>query len=224
MFFSYSAEDGAWSLTSSGYVLSIIILVAVFVVGLAIVGKKAKMTAREITFAAMSIAIAFILSYIKIVQMPWGGAVTLLSMFFVTIVGYFYGPYVGLIAAFAYSMLEFIQDGGGYILSPIQVCMDYLFAFTALGVAGFFYKKKNGMVIGYICAIMLRGLFHSIGGYMFWMDYMPENFPQSLAAIYPIVYNYSYILAEGVITVILISIPAVRKGLDAIAQMARGES
>ena len=26
---------------------------------------------------------------------------------------------------------------------------------------------------------------------------MPENFPQSLKAVYPIVYNYSYLLAEG---------------------------
>ncbi|MCR5099199.1 MAG: energy-coupled thiamine transporter ThiT [Lachnospiraceae bacterium] len=223
MFFNYVEEDGAYALTTGGYVLSIIIMVAVFVIGIIIAGRRAKITTRQLTFSAVSLALAFVLSYIKIVQMPWGGAVTLLSMLFVTVVGYFYGPSVGFIAAFAYSMLEFIQDGGAYMLSPVQVCMDYLFAFTALGVSGFFSKKKNGLLTGYICAILLRGLFHSIGGYMFWMDYMPEDFPASLSAIYPIVYNYSYILAEGVITVIVISIPAVKKAVETVTRQARGE-
>ena len=79
--------------------------------------------------------------------------------------------------------------------------------FAALGVAGFFGKKKNGLLIGYIVAVLARGFFHTLGGYLYWMDYMPENFPQSLKALYPIIYNYSYLLAEGVLTVILISLP-----------------
>ncbi len=223
MLFNYSAEDGAWAMTGTGYVVSVIIMIAVFVVGISIAGRKAKIAAREINFSAVCIALAFGLSYIRIVQMPWGGAATLLSMFFVTMVGYLYGPAVGIIGAFAFSMLQFIQSGGGYILSPMQVCMDYLFAFTALGVSGFFRKKKNGLLTGYICAILLRGLFHTIGGYMFWMDYMPENFPASLAIIYPIVYNYSYILLEGLITVVVISIPAVKIGVVTVEKMALGE-
>ena len=223
MFLQFVEEDGAWSLTTPGYVLSVIIMVAVFVIGIGIAGKKAKLTTRQLTVSAMAIALAFLLSYVKIFHMPWGGSVTLLSMFFVCLVGYFYGPAVGIIAAFAYSVLQFIQGGGGYILSPMQVGMDYLFAFTALGASGFFYKKKNGLMIGYIVAILLRGAFHSIGGYMFWMDYMPEDFPQALAGVYPILYNYAYILAEGIITCVIICIPAVRNGIEAVAKTARGE-
>ena len=49
---------------------------------------------------------------------------------------------------------------------------------------------------------------------------MPENFPQSLKAVYPIVYNYSFLLAEAVITVIIISIPAVVKGLGQVKKSA----
>ena len=52
------------------------------------------------------------------------------------------------------------------------------------------------------------------------MDYMPDNFPKSLTAVYPILYNYSYLLVEGVITVIVISIPAVAKGLARVKKMA----
>ena len=46
-------------------------------------------------------------------------------------------------------------------------------------------------------AVIARGAFHALGGYLYWMSYMPDNFPKSLTAIYPIVYNYSYLLAEG---------------------------
>lgn len=220
LFLTYDADGAAYGLTTVGYVAAIVIMIAVFLLGLSVLNRNVKMTAKELAFSAVSIALAFLLSYVKLFHMPWGGSVTLLSMLFVSLVGWFFGPMVGITSAFAYSVLQFIQGGGGYILSPMQVCMDYLFAFTALGVSGFFYKKKHGLLVGYIVGILLRGLFHSIGGYLFWMDYMPENFPKSLAAVYPILYNYAYILVEGVITVIVISLPPVRKALDYVKRMA----
>ena len=89
-----------------------------------------------------------------------------------------------------------------------------------MGIAGFFSKsKKYGLQKAYVAAILARGVFHVLGGYLYWMSYMPENYPKSLSAIYPIVYNYSYILAEGVITLILISIPAVSKALVQVRKM-----
>lgn len=73
-------------------------------------------------------------------------------------------------------------------------------------------------------AVIARGAFHALGGYLYWMSYMPDNFPKSLTAIYPIVYNYSYLLAEGIITVIVISIPAVSKTLVQVKKAALGTS
>ena len=52
------------------------------------------------------------------------------------------------------------------------------------------------------------------------MDYMPENFPQSLKAVYPIVYNYSYLLVEGILTVIVIRVPAVVSALERVKKQA----
>ena len=101
-----------------------------------------------------------------------------------------------------------------------QVCCDYVLAFAALGVAGFFAKQKNGLLKGYIAAVLARGVFHALGGYLYWMDYMPDNFPKSLAAVYPIAYNYSFLLAEGLITIVIISIPAVQKALGRVKKIA----
>ena len=224
MSFFITSADGASALTPAGYVASVVILVAVFVIGLAIANREQKMTARSMAFSAVALAIAFLLSYVKLFEMPWGGSVTLCSMLFVVLIGYWYGPGVGFSAAFAFSMLQLMQSGGSYMLSPLQVCMDYLFAFTALGISGFFRNKKHGLLLGYICAVIVRGLFHVIGGYLFWMDYMPDNFPKSLAVIYPFAYNYSFLLAEAVITIIIISLPPVKNGLTTITKLARGEN
>ena len=174
---------------------------------------------KQLTFCSAAIALAFIASYIKIVpQMPFGGSVTLMSMLFICLIGYWYGIGAGLLTGLAYSVLQFLQEP--YFLSFFQVCCDYFLAFAALGLSGLFRGQKNGLLKGYLFAILMRGAFHSLGGYLYWMEYMPENFPQSIAFLYPIVYNYSYILAEGLLTVIVLSVPAVSKALTQIKQMA----
>ena len=86
--------------------------------------------------------------------------------------------------------------------------------------AGLFAKQSHGLLKGYIIAVIARGAFHSLGGYLYWMSYMPDNFPKSLTAVYPILYNYSYLLAEGIITVIIISVPAVSKALTQVKRAA----
>ncbi len=221
----FSHEDGYFALTGAGYTALVILMLAVILLTAFIADRKQsgkKLSAKQLSFAGISLALAFITSYLRY-EMPFGGSVTLFSMFFICFAAYLYGIRVGLLTAFAYSLLQFIQSGGSYFLSPFQTCCDYFFAFTALGLAGLWYGKKSGMKIGFIVGALVRGLFHTIGGYIYWMDYMPENFPKSLAAVYPIVYNYSYILVEMVLTLIVISIPAVRNALSRIVVLARDE-
>lgn len=216
--FLVNAEGG---LTTAGYAVCIVIGAALFIAALVFAGKvseRKEMGTRQLVFCAMALALAFITSYIKIFNMPWGGSVTLCSMLFIVLVGNWYGPKAGVLVGLVYGILQFIQEP--YVLSFFQVCCDYILAFAALGVAGFFAKSKNGLIKGYIVAVIARGAFHALGGYLYWMDYMPENFPKALSSLYPILYNYSYLLAEGVITVIIICIPAVAKGLNRVKQTA----
>ena len=75
-----------------------------------------------------------------------------------------------------------------------------------MGLSGLFTKsKKYGLLKAYIVAILARGAFHALGGYL-----------------YPIIYNYSYILLEGVLTIAVISIPAVSSALGRMRVMATG--
>lgn len=213
--------NGDGGLTAAGYAVTIIAGIILFLAAVYFAGKNSerkKLSTKQLVFCAVAIALAFVTSYLKIFNLPWGGSVTLCSMLFIVLVANWYGVGTGITVGLAYGILQFIQEP--YVLSFFQVCCDYIFAFAALGVAGFFANKSHGLLKGYIAAVIARGVFHSLGGYLYWMSYMPESFPKSLTAIYPIVYNYSYLLAEGIITVIIISIPAVSKALVQIKKSA----
>ena len=217
--FTQYVEDSEWgsyyALTKGGFYAMIVLMLLVIGVAVYFVGRKqatGKFGPKKLAVAGISLALAFITSYIKF-ELPMGGSVTLFSMFFICFVGYLYGIDVGLITAFAYTILQFLQTGSSYFLSPFQICCDYFFAFTALGIAGFWYQKKGGLIRGYIVACLVRGMFHTIGGYIYWMDYMPDWFPKAISWTYSIVYNYSYILAEMILTLIILNIPAVRNAI-----------
>ena len=216
--FMVNAEGG---LTTAGYVVCVIVGLAVLALASYFAGKssgKKKMGTKQLVFCAMAIALAFLTSYIRIFRLPWGGSVTLCSMLFIVLVANWYGVKTGMLVGLAYGILQFIQEP--YVLSFFQVCCDYILAFAALGVAGFFAKSKGGLIKGYVVAVLARGAFHALGGYLYWMSYMPDNFPAALKSVYPIVYNYSFLLAEGIITLIIISVPSVSKGLARVKQSA----
>ena len=177
-----NAEGG---LTAAGYAVTIIAGIILFLAAAFFAAKassKKRMSTKQLVFCAAALALAYLTSYIKLFEMPWGGSVTLFSMLFVVLIGNWYGPKTGLLVGLAYGIIQFIQEP--YVLSFFQVCCDYILAFAALGVAGFFARSKYGLVKGYIIAVIARGVFHALGGYLYWMDYMPDNFPKALASLY----------------------------------------
>lgn len=216
--FFVNAEGG---LTTAGYACTILVAVLFTIAAIFLAGKESKrkkISIKQLAYCSMALALSFITSYIKIFELPFGGSVTAFSMLFVVLIAYWYGPKTGVLLGFVFGILQFLQ--GPYVLSFFQVCCDYLLAFAALGFAGFFRKQKNGLVIGYLVAVISRGAFHVLGGYLYWMDYMPDNFPKELSVAYPFIYNYSFLLTEASITIVLLSIPAVKKAFSQIRQNA----
>ena len=65
---------------------------------------------KKLVFSAMGIALAMVTSYIKVWEMPMGGSITLMSMLFICLIGYWFGPKYGLLAGAAYGLLQFIVD------------------------------------------------------------------------------------------------------------------
>lgn len=219
LFLEKVVEDGyeSYNITGAGYGLIVVIAIVLFaIVGFFLNGDgKAKMSVRQLTFSALCLALAFVFSNIKLFKLPMGGSVTIFSMFFVTYIGYLYGPRVSLAAAFAYGILQMVVDP--YIISVPQMLCDYILAFGALGISGFFYKNKNSLFVGYIAGILGRFVFSVLSGVIFFADYAPEGMSP---LVYSAAYNGSYIAAEGLLTIAVLLIPVVRHTLVRVSNQA----
>ena len=166
---------------------------------------------KNLAFCGLLIALATVTSFIKIFSFPFGGSVTLLSMLFIVLAGYFYGPKLGVLTAIVYGLLQLIIDPQVYY--PMQVVMDYILAFGALSLGSFLWKKKHGLVIGYLIGVTGRFLFSSLSGYIFFAEYAWEGWSPIL---YALAYNGAYIYAETAITLVLLSLPPVKKAINKI--------
>lgn len=203
--------------TTLGNIL-LIALVIVFLIAAMAFAKKSsakKITVKQLVFCALSIALATVLSFIKVFKFPTGGSITLLSMLAICLPGYFFGAGAGIMAGIAYGILQLLIDP--YVLYPMQLVVDYLLAFGALGLSGIFHNAKFGLIKGYITGVLGRYVFAVISGYVFFAEYAWEGWP---ALPYSLVYNAIYIFSEAAITVIILLLPPVKKAMAQIKTMA----
>lgn len=216
LFLTYDAEAWEYHLTAAGYAaLAVLMILALFAAS-ALSGKESrKMSTKQLVFCSIAIALSIVTSFIKFASLPFGGSITLFSMFFICLIGYLYGPKTGLMTGVAYGILQLIT--GPYIYAPLQVLLDYPLAFGALGLSGFFWKSRHGLLKGCVVGMIGRYICHVISGYVFFAEYAPEGMNPFL---YTVGYNATYILPELIATVILISIPAVAAALNQIKRMA----
>ena len=157
---------------------------------------RSKSNLRALTETAILVAIGFALSYFKF-TMPQGGSITPASMLFILAIGIRRGPAWGVCGALVYSGLQMLQ---GFYPPPTEtlpyfiavVLLDYVIAFSVLGFAGFFGKKKNGILYAVPVCLFIRFLCHFISGVLIWSVYAGDT----PAWIYSLTYNGSYMGAE----------------------------
>ena len=125
--FAKEIVDEEWGnyfeLTGLGYGALVALMCAALLGACFFAGRKEgngkKFSTRQLVFSAMAMALAVVTSMIKVVDMPMGGSVTLFSMLFVCLTGYWYGLRGGLMTAAAYGILQLMIDP--YIISIPQM-------------------------------------------------------------------------------------------------------
>ena len=196
---------------------------------------------KRLTESAMLLAVAIVLELVSkmlIPELPFGGQLTLASMLPVLLISYRHGVKWGFGAAFAYALLEMaigtrtvaaaFQPGyfgdGVLIANALIMCLlDYVVAFTALGLGGAFRGriKSSGtaLMAGALVALGVRYLAHIASGYILFAGYAEwfftqEGFPawgaalveslspQTLGLVYSVVYNGMFMIPEMVITAV----------------------
>lgn len=222
-FFATKVDDGyggyVYDLTIAGYVSIAILMVALLVAAAAFFGKRnesrMKFQTKQLVFCSAAIALSVVTSFMKLYNFPFGGSITLCSMLFVCLIGYWYGPKVSITTGVAYGLLQLIV--GPYIVFPLQVLVDYPLAFGALGLSGFFWKSKHGLIKGYIAGILGRYFFSVLSGWLFFGAYAWEGWG---ALPYSLAYNGAYIFSEAAITLIILILPPVRKAMEYVKRQA----
>ena len=200
-------------ISTTGWII-LAVLVLLWAGLMFIARQKTKWTSKLLAYAALSIALAFVLSYIRLWRMPQGGTVTPASMLPMMLFSYAFGVGPGLIASLAYGLLQAIQDP--YIVGFWQFLLDYPIAFAVIGLMGLFANKQNkwSLYMGIAVVSLLRMACHTLSGVLFFAEYAAEAgiapWPYSLG------YN-SFVLVDAAIclAVAIAAAPRVLKLLKA---------
>lgn len=176
------------------------------------------MKIKSIAVCSLCIALASVLSMIKLYQFPFGGSVTLLSMLVITLPAWIYGFKTGTLTGFLYGMVQFAL--GPTVISIPQVILDYVLAFTVMGVAGLMKNKKNSLVKGYSLAVVARWAIATLAG-LAWVAVGTTAWEGWNPILYSMVYNGAYIFAEAILTLAIISMSPMRKALERVREQVK---
>lgn len=164
----------------------------------------------QLCFCATMVALAVILSFIKLWHMPLGGSVTLCDMLPILLIGYFLGAKWGVVCAFSFSLvLMFLNIGNVMawgISAPVLIAcvfLDYLVPYTLLGLCGVFAPKRRRLdashpysfrtfFAGMAFVILLRFVCHFLSGVVLFSEW--ALFEPSW--LYSICYNAAYLLPD----------------------------
>ena len=194
---------------------------------------------KRLTESAMLLAVAIVLELISkmfIPEQPFGGQITFAAMLPVILISYRHGVKWGFVASFTYALIEMILGGktvaaafqpgffgdDAMITNAIIMCLlDYLVAYTLLGLGGIFRnrveKPGKALMLGSIVAIGARFVAHVASGYILfsgWAEwyFTQEGFPawgaqlvsalspEGLGLAYSVVYNGMYMVPEMIFT------------------------
>ena len=194
---------------------------------------------KRLTESAMLISVAIVLELVSkmfIPEMPFGGQVTLVSMLPVVLISYRHGVKWGLVSGLGYALMEmaigaktvaaafqpgYFGDGTLIGKALIMCLLDYVVAFTALGLGGMFRDRIKhpgaALCAGSVLALGARYVAHIGSGYILfagWAEWFftQDGFPawganlvasmspQVLGLTYSVVYNGMYMVPEILIT------------------------
>ena len=218
------------------------------------IAKKSNI--RRLTESGMMVALATIISFVCSLipvppfNFPFGGGITIAGMLPIVLVAYLYGTRWGLLTGFVYSLIQMllghstvaglflpVEEGGMQLYAALLICLiDYIIAYTALGLGGLFRKKMTAgkaLVLGCLVALGTRYLCHIVSGAIFygaWAEWfftlegiyswigkaVLDTFQgNTLALLYSVVYKGCYMIPEMIITplvaLIVVRLPIIKK-------------
>ena len=169
--------------------------------------NTSKTKIRALTEGAVMLALALVLNAIKLFQLPNGGSIDL-SMIPIFVFALRWGLGWGLMEGFLFGLLQMLIDGA-IAWGWQSMLLDYLVAFTPLGLAGLFRGKGKGIFAGITIGCIARFIIHFISGVTIYAI----NEPTALFGTvwgnpwsFSLIYNGSYMLIDTVICLVVFAV------------------
>ena len=167
---------------------------------------KQNKSLQALTESALLIALSTVLSFLKLISMPYGGSVTLASLLPIAIISYRHGMKHGIFAATVYAVIQQILDLSllSYATSWQSVVaiivLDYLLAFAVAGIAGIFRRpiqnQTLALTLGCFLVSLCRYTCHVISGATVWVGL---SIPTEAALSFSFAYNATYMIPETIV-------------------------
>lgn len=201
------------------YQTIIIALLAVLILGLIVLfamidrrKRTGKQHTMSVVYAAICVALAFGLSYIRLFKAPYGGSITLFSLLPIALYSYIFGIRKGVMCGFVYGMLQAVQDP--WIVHPLQFILDYPLAFSLVGLCGGLFRNlfraktridkrfvdTVAISLGMCLGIIGRLMCHLISGAVYFGEYA-AGFGFTNEWTYSFVYQCTYVLPDGALAI-----------------------
>jgi len=189
--------------------------------------EKNKIQIRNVVVVSTLLAIAIAIDVVTglipglNLSMPLGGRLFNISLLPIMLIGIFLGPAYGIVGAVTYGLFGFFYDG--YALSyfttnlgeaALVFFLDYIIAFGALGLTGFFKKSLDSPLYFSLVSfgvLLIRWVSSTIVGAILWAAYASgsewtQNLMDSVnqnALIYSGIYNIIYTLTTTLSIVVI---------------------
>ncbi len=184
------------------YISAVLLVVALASLAFILDANGGETNTKSIALAGVCIAMSFGLSYVKIFEMPQGGAITLFSLLPIMIYSFIYGTKKGVLICLIYGVLQAVQDP--FIIHPAQFALDYPIAFAGIGLSGMLASVKGlknkpqvAFLIGGIIASLFRFISHVLSGVFAFSAYAEGANPW----VYSLGYN-SFVFIDIAITLV----------------------
>ncbi len=166
------------------------------------------MRTRRLVEASLLVALATVLSILKIAELPYGGSITLASMFPILLLSYRHGMRWGLGGGLVYGVLQQLLglNNLSYFTTWQSILaiifLDYIIAFAVVGLGGIFRRVVDNQALSlgtgaaFVC--VLRYLCHVVSGATVWAGL---SIPDGAALAYSLIYNATYMIPETIVLV-----------------------
>lgn len=195
--------SGIGQITTVGVIALLFLLIMIS-------GKNKKSNSKDLALSAILVALGTALSYITLFKMPYGGSVTPFSMLAVVLAGYLLGLKRGVMVGFCVGLLNLLFNP--YVIHPVQMLLDYPFAFGALAFGAIFRNSgKFALTYAYVSGILFRYICSVLSGIIFFGANSPEGFNSVTWSLF---YNITYLGSEALLTIVVINIPVIKNTFE----------